>query len=94
MARLISGDDLQSRSPLMAVQKMAGRKLFITHGTADDRLSVQYAYDLIAAAESTGVDLQSWIVPGSTHTRAMRLDREEYERRLVEFFSGALASPA
>lgn len=94
MARLISGDDLQSRSPLMAVQKMAGRKLFITHGTADDRLSVQYAYDLIAAAEAAGVALDSWIVPGATHTRAMRLDREEYERRLVEFYSGALASPA
>jgi uncharacterized protein len=93
MARVISGDDLESRSPLMAVQNMTGRKLFITHGTADDRLSVAYAHELIAAAAAAGVDLDSWIVPGATHTRAMRTDHEEYERRLVGFFERAL-SPA
>jgi dipeptidyl aminopeptidase/acylaminoacyl peptidase len=92
MAQIISGDDLHSRSPLMAVQKMVGRKLFITHGTADGRLSVQYAYDLIAAAQASRVELQSWIVPGTTHTAAIRVVREEYERRLVEFFRGALAA--
>jgi len=91
MAQLISGDDLRSRSPLMAVQKMGGRKLFITHGTADERLSVQYAHDLIAAATASGVDLQSWIVEGTSHTAAIRVVREEYERRLGEFFRGALS---
>jgi dipeptidyl aminopeptidase/acylaminoacyl peptidase len=94
MAQWISGDDLHSRSPLMAVQRMGGRKLFITHGTEDQRLSVQYGYDLIAAAQAADVDVRAWIVPGASHTGAMRLDREEYERRLVEFFRGALASTA
>jgi dipeptidyl aminopeptidase/acylaminoacyl peptidase len=94
MARLISGDDLYSRSPLAAVGKMAGRKLFITHGTADQRLSVEYAYELIAAAKSARVDLESWIVPGATHTGAMRTDREEYERKLVDFFDRALVPAA
>jgi uncharacterized protein len=93
MARLISGDDLHSRSPLTAVGKMGGRKLFITHGTSDDRLSVAYAHELIAAAAAAGVDLDSWIVPGATHTGAMRSEHEEYERRLVDFFERAL-SPA
>jgi dipeptidyl aminopeptidase/acylaminoacyl peptidase len=92
MAQLISGDDLHSRSPLMAVQKMGGRKLYITHGTADERLSVRYAQDLIAAATVAGVDLQSWIVEGTSHTAAIRVVREEYERRLVDFFRGALSS--
>jgi dipeptidyl aminopeptidase/acylaminoacyl peptidase len=94
MAQLISGDDLRSRSPLMAVSKLTGRKLFITHGTADERLSVEYGYRLIEAAEAAGVDVESWIVPGAGHTQAMRLERDEYERRLVEFFNGALASGA
>jgi uncharacterized protein len=94
MARLISGDDLYSRSPLAAVQKMTGRKLFITHGTADQRLSVEYAYELIAAAKSGGVDVHSWIVPGATHTGAMRTHVEQYERTLVDFFEGALHSAA
>jgi uncharacterized protein len=94
MAQLISGDDLRSRSPLMAVSKLTGRKLFITHGTADERLSVEYGYRLIEAAEAAGVDVESWIVPGAGHTQAMRLERDEYERRLVEFFNGALESGA
>ena len=94
MARLISGDDLHARSPLTAVSKLTGRKLFITHGSADDRLSVEYAHRLIAAAEVAGVDIASWIVPKAGHTQAMRVAREQYEQRLVDFFDGALSSGA
>jgi uncharacterized protein len=94
LVQLISGDDLRSRSPLLAVSKMTGRNLFITHGTADDRLSVQYAYQLIAAAEAAGVKVESWIVPDAGHTQAMRLDRKQYERQLVEFFDRALSTGA
>lgn len=92
MARWISGDDLQSRSPLTAVSKLTGRRLFITHGTADDRLSVQYADQLIAAALAAGVKVESWIVPDAGHTQAMRIAREQYERQLVDFFHGALSA--
>jgi hypothetical protein len=53
---------------------------------------VRYAHDLIAAATAAGVDLQSWIVEGTSHTAAIRVVREEYERRLVAFFRGALSS--
>ena len=35
MARLKSGDDLLSLSPIGAVAKLDGRPIFITHGTAD-----------------------------------------------------------
>jgi len=90
MAQVISGDDLRSRSPLRAVAKMTGRKLFITHGTADERLSVTYAYDLLAAARTAGVDVDSWIVDGAGHTRAMRLHVDEYETRLTDFFRRSL----
>lgn len=92
MARLISGDDLESRSPLAALSKMGGRRLSITHGTADDRLSVAYGYELIAAATAAGVHVTSWIVPGAGHTQAMWVARETYERKLVEFFTDALSS--
>jgi dipeptidyl aminopeptidase/acylaminoacyl peptidase len=90
MARLLSGDDLVSRSPLVAVQRMTGRNLFITHGTDDGRLSVEYATTLIDAAETAGVEVTSWIVQGAGHTQAMWLLPDEYERRLAEFF-GVLA---
>jgi len=86
MARLLSGDDLMSRSPLAAVGRMTGRKLFITHGTDDDRLSVDFASALIAAAQAADVEMTSWIVPDSEHAEAMWLEPEAYERRLAEFF--------
>src|SRR3954453_2704067 len=54
VARLLSGDDLRSRSPLAAVHKLAGRPLFITHGEADTRLDVSYARDLDAAVRADG----------------------------------------
>ena len=91
MARILSGDDLRSRSPLAAVRKMTGRSLFITHGEADDRLTVAYAKDLIAAAERADVDVDSWLVPGVPHAQAMGRARAEYERRLVGFFEVSLA---
>jgi dipeptidyl aminopeptidase/acylaminoacyl peptidase len=94
LVQLISGDDLRSRSPLLAVSKMTGRHLFITHGTADDRLSVQYAHQLIAAAQAARVEVDSWIVPDAGHTQAMRTSREQYERQLVDFFEGALSTGA
>ncbi len=92
MARLLSGDDLQSRSPLAAVSRMTGRQLFITHGVDDDRLSVDYAATLVDAAETAGVDVSSWIVPGAGHTQAMWLEPDAYEQRLAEFFD-VLAAP-
>jgi uncharacterized protein len=92
MARLLSGDDLLSRSPLGSVRRMADRSLFITHGEADTRLTVEYARTLHAAAQAAGVDVTAWIVPGAGHTRAMGLVTDEYERRLAGFFESTLRS--
>ena len=90
MARLLSGDDFASRSPLEAIRRMAGRPVFVTHGTADSRLSVDYARDLIAAAEADGAGIESWIVEGAEHVEGMLLRPDDYEARLVRFFSQAL----
>jgi dipeptidyl aminopeptidase/acylaminoacyl peptidase len=87
MARLLSGDDLASLSPIGAVRKIGARPLFITHGTADQRLSVDYAHDLEEARRAAGGTVESWIVPGAGHTEAMLLQPDEYERRLVDFFN-------
>jgi dipeptidyl aminopeptidase/acylaminoacyl peptidase len=86
MARMLSGDDLTTRSPLAAVGRMTGRRLFITHGADDGRLSVDYSSALIAAAETADVDMTSWIVEGAGHTEAMWLEPVAYERHLKEFF--------
>lgn len=92
--RVVAGDDLLSKSPLAEIPSYAGRRLAIVHGAADTMLNVRYAKELIAAAETSGVDLrESWIVPGMDHTRAVIEQREAYEPRLVRFFSDALGAP-
>ncbi len=95
IGKLISGDDLGSLSPLGAIAKLNGRPIYITHGDADTRLSVQYAYDLADAVRAQGGTVEPWIVPGANHVGAMFLQPEEYERRLADFFQTYLgANPA
>lgn len=94
VARLVSGDDLTAKGPLLEIPNYAGRRLGITHGTADTTLPVRYANELRTAAEVNGVDLREfWLVPGMEHTRAVIGERLEYERRLVAFFTDALGTP-
>ena len=64
MARLISGDDLVSYSPLDAVGALGGRPLFITHGTSDERLSVAYGHTLEEAVRADGGNVETWYVDG------------------------------
>ena len=92
MGKLISNRDLTAKSPLAAMAKLNNRPLFITHGTADTRLSVQYAYDLAAAAKANGETVVPWIVEGSEHVRAMFNHTAEYEQKLVAFFKASLGA--
>jgi fermentation-respiration switch protein FrsA (DUF1100 family) len=92
VARVISGDDLVSYGPLDAVARLDGRPLFITHGTADQRLSVEYGHRLEAAARAEGGPVESWYVDGAAHTEAMVTHTAEYEERLVDFFDRSLAT--
>ena len=94
MARLISGDDLVSYSPLDAVRALGGRPLFITHGTNDERLSVAYGHTLEEAVRADGGNVDSWFVEGAKHTEAMVTDPAGYEQRLVGFFGATLATPS
>jgi uncharacterized protein len=90
MAQLRSGDDLLSLSPIGAVAKLGGRPIFITHGSADTRLSVRYAFDLADAVRANGGTVEPWILDGVEHTQAIVADTAEYERRLDAFFEEAL----
>ncbi len=90
MARLVSGDDILSRSPLDAIRNDAGRPIFITHGEGDKRINVHHARDLAALAAQTTANVQTWFVPGADHVEAMYLETPDYERRLTEFFKTVL----
>jgi dipeptidyl aminopeptidase/acylaminoacyl peptidase len=91
-ARLISGDDLVSYSPLDAVGMLDGRPLSIIHGTDDSRLSVDYGHRLEAAILADGGTVESWYVDGAGHTEALVTHADEYETRIVDFFRRSLAT--
>lgn len=93
-ARLLSGDDLVSYSPLDAVHRLDGRPLYITHGTEDTRLSPDYGHQLEAAVRAAGGAVTSWFVVGAEHAESMITHAAEYETRLVDFFGRSLTTPA
>jgi dipeptidyl aminopeptidase/acylaminoacyl peptidase len=92
-ARVEAGDDLTTLSPARAAIKLHGRPLFITHGTADTRLSVQYAADLANDYRAGGGTVDPWIVSGSEHVAAIVDHPAEYEERLVAFFDRTIGPP-
>ena len=86
MGRL-QGINLTEFSPLESLKKNNVRPVFITHGTADTRLSADYAIDLYNVA---GANAQIWIVGGTAHVEAMYRYHEEYSQRLNDFFDASL----
>ena len=93
VAQVVSGDDLLARSPVEEVARLHGRPIAITHGSADERLSVTYASELADAVRASGGSVDPWIVDGAKHTQAIALHPAEYERRLDAFFEAALGGP-
>ncbi len=91
MARIRSGDDLVSLSPLGAMAKLDGRPIFLVHGTADTRVKPAWAGELAAAVRADGGTVDPWMVEGSEHTQSILDQPAEYERRLDAFFKAALA---
>ena len=87
----MDGLDLTARSPLKAVPQFNDRPLFITHGEADTRMPVEHAYILVDALRAAGRDLEPWIVPGSGHVKAIFDHPDEYESRLIAFFSQSIS---
>lgn len=90
VARVIAGDDYSSHTMLGEVANMGDRRVFITHGEADQTTYVAHATALIEAARAAGVPLDAWIVPDAGHVEAMFRRPLEYQRRLEVFFGEAL----
>lgn len=90
--RILSGDDLTSRSPLDAVGKIGARQLAIVHGLADDQVPVHHASDLAAAHARFVPGFEAWLVPRALHVQAAFAEPAEYERRITAFFRAGLGT--
>ncbi len=91
--RILHGVDITSLSPLDAVANLDGRPLAIVHGADDTSIPPKHATLLAGAIRAAGGAVDPWILPGVGHVRAAFLATEEYERRLVAFFSAELGTP-
>lgn len=86
----LSGDDMTAFSPIGEAGRVNGRRVFITHSTADQTLSVEYARILSDAIRSAGGAVQYWETEGSLHVQYMFDHPDEYEQQLIQFFDDAL----
>lgn len=93
--QLISGVPLLGDSPadLFRDGGLGGRPVFIVHGDADTTISVDQGRQLATAATEGGSPVEPWIVAGAEHVQSAFLVSDEYERRLVAFFTDALGAP-
>jgi fermentation-respiration switch protein FrsA (DUF1100 family) len=86
---LVSGDNLYSPSPVEQARFIGNRPFYLVHGTADEVVPYGQLERLREAAQLGGTQPQVWTT-SSHHVDSMFDQTEEYERRLIDFFSGAL----
>jgi dipeptidyl aminopeptidase/acylaminoacyl peptidase len=61
--------------------------VYIVHGTADRLIDIVHSQNIYSALN---VKKEIWTVEGGAHARAAREQKEEYARRIVEFFKDSL----
>lgn len=78
----VLGIDPAQVSPVAAIKKVRAPVLLI-HGNADTAIPCSNSEQLHQAAPGTTT---LWIVPGANHVGSYKVVREEYQRRVLEFF--------
>ena len=76
--------------PLDRIKRTAPCPLLIIHGTEDDVVYVQDAYQLYLAAEGPK---ELWIIPDANHGRSHELLNDAYVERVAAFFAEAFGRP-
>ena len=90
IAARLRGDNISFNNPHDAIDHANGRPIFITHGTADERIGVHHAEQLAQRSEENGGNTTIWIVDGYGHVKVAGQRIDEYENRIVSFFDAAL----
>ncbi|MFZ4828868.1 MAG: alpha/beta hydrolase [Phototrophicaceae bacterium] len=93
MAQVLYGVDLSTANSEEAFgTQRNGRPVYLTHGTADERLSVDFTTRLTEITRQTDPSFEPWLVEGLGHVEAIWEVTDEYQSRLVTFFTEAFAS--
>jgi hypothetical protein len=82
-ARLRYGLDFRQASPEAAIAR-SDTPVFLIHGLADAKTPYRHS-EILAAANPRTTTL--WLVPGAGHTGAYGTAPQEFEKRVLDFFS-------
>ena len=83
LVRIRLGISLWNFSPVDEIGKIAPRPIFLIHAERDQRMPTSDTNALFAAA---GEPKELWVVPGADHGEPWMVAKEEYDRRMVDFF--------
>jgi dipeptidyl aminopeptidase/acylaminoacyl peptidase len=81
--------NLFSADPLRWIAQIAPRPILLMHAGEDRDVPVTQARKLFAAAREPK---ELWIVPHAAHRQIEQVAREEYRRRVIDFFDRAFAA--
>jgi uncharacterized protein len=89
---LITGTRLWEIAPIDGVPGFARNRqaIYIVHGELDTVVRYSHGERLYAASKQAGVDVTFWSLPNTAHTEGFNRFRDEYLRRLDEFFRAHL----
>ncbi len=87
VARLLYSLDFDAITPERAVPEIAPRPILFIHGSEDERIPVEHARRLKAAANNANAEL--WILYGLRHGEGVRLQGKGCERPKVSPMRGA-----
>ena len=88
--RLVSGENIMAHTPIEAISDIGDRPVYIVHSHGDRRISISQSQELAGAALAAGAKVQAWFPERSEHLQTPALYPEEFEQRMVEFFSETL----
>jgi dipeptidyl aminopeptidase/acylaminoacyl peptidase len=74
-------------TPVAVIPRLSPRPLLLIHGDADTHTPPAQSEQLYAAAREPK---QLWLVPRAPHVGCYHTARQEYERRVTQFFRDAL----
>jgi fermentation-respiration switch protein FrsA (DUF1100 family) len=83
--------DISAVRPVDVVAQLAPRPLFFIQGSADTFVPPSNMSVLAAASQSVpNAHVQTWLVPGATHSQAYDTQPQEYVNRVIAFYTAAL----
>ena len=76
--------------PITAASKAGDRPMYLVHGEDDGRISPQHSKKFYDKAVSSDANVTLWMVEEGGHVDALWEHPDEYQNRLVTFFSSSL----